>query len=182
MKAVICKEHGLPEKLELAMDWVEPSAGEHDVLIDVKAAGLNFPDVLMIQGKYQMQPEMPFIPGGECAGVVAAVGEKVSRFKVGDKVTGTVAKIASFGAFVSLDGDIDGLIHISQLSEDHVEKVKDVIKVADEIEARVIKVDKIERRSLDYAKIYRMAQAKARKPVTLPCATSNPAAIAAVWP
>jgi len=68
------------------------------------------------------------------------------RFKVGDLVKGTVAKIASFGAFVSLDGDIDGLIHISQLSEDHVEKVKDIIKVGDEIEARVIKVDKVERR------------------------------------
>jgi len=68
------------------------------------------------------------------------------RFKVGDVVKGTVAKIASFGAFVSLDGDIDGLIHISQLSEDHVEKVKDVIKVGDEVEARTIKVDKVERR------------------------------------
>ncbi|MEI6177734.1 MAG: 30S ribosomal protein S1, partial [Verrucomicrobiota bacterium] len=69
-----------------------------------------------------------------------------ARFKVGDLVKGTVAKIASFGAFVSLDGDIDGLIHISQLSEDHVEKVKDIIKVGEEIEARVIKVDKVERR------------------------------------
>lgn len=68
------------------------------------------------------------------------------RFKVGDLVKGTVAKIASFGAFVNLEGDIDGLIHISQLSEEHVEKVKDVIKVGDEIEARVIKVDKVERR------------------------------------
>jgi NADPH2:quinone reductase len=86
MKAVICREHGLPGKLELATDWPEPSVGAHDVLIDVKAAGLNFPDVLMIQGKYQYQPEMPFIPGGECSGVVAAVGAKVSRFKVGDKV------------------------------------------------------------------------------------------------
>ncbi len=86
MKAVVCKEHGLPDKLALVTDWPEPTVGEHDVLIDVKAAGLNFPDVLMIQGKYQMQPEMPFIPGGECAGVVAAVGAKVSRFKVGDKV------------------------------------------------------------------------------------------------
>jgi NADPH:quinone reductase len=86
MKAVVCKEHGLPDTLTLVTDWPEPTVGEHDVLIDVKAAGLNFPDVLMIQGKYQMQPEMPFIPGGECAGVVAAVGAKVSRFKVGDKV------------------------------------------------------------------------------------------------
>ena len=69
-----------------------------------------------------------------------------SRFKVGDLVSGSVAKIASFGAFVNLDGDIDGLIHISQLSEEHVERVKDVIKVGDEIKARVIKVDKVERR------------------------------------
>lgn len=69
-----------------------------------------------------------------------------NRFKVGDLVTGQVAKIASFGAFVNLDGDIDGLIHISQLSEEHVERVKDVIKVGDEIKARVIKVDKVERR------------------------------------
>ena len=69
-----------------------------------------------------------------------------SRFKVGDLVSGSVAKIASFGAFVNLDGDIDGLIHISQLSEEHVERVKDVIKVGDAIKARVIKVDKVERR------------------------------------
>ena len=68
------------------------------------------------------------------------------RCKVGDMVTGQVAKIASFGAFVNLDGDIDGLIHISQLSEDHVERVKDVIKVGDEITARGIKADSIERR------------------------------------
>ncbi len=68
------------------------------------------------------------------------------RFKVGDMVSGQVAKIASFGAFVNLNGDIDGLIHISQLSEEHVERVKDVIKVGDEITARVIKVDSIERR------------------------------------
>ncbi|MDO4409739.1 MAG: 30S ribosomal protein S1 [Akkermansia sp.] len=68
------------------------------------------------------------------------------HFKVGDIVSGQVAKIASFGAFVNLNGDIDGLIHISQLSEEHVERVKDVIKVGDEITARVIKVDSIERR------------------------------------
>ena len=69
-----------------------------------------------------------------------------NRFKVGDLVKGTVAKIASFGAFVQLEDDIDGLVHISQLSEDHVAKVKDVIKVGDDVEARVIKVDKVERR------------------------------------
>jgi len=68
------------------------------------------------------------------------------RFNVGDLVKGTVAKIASFGAFVELEDDIDGLVHISQLSEEHVSKVKDVVNVGDEVEARVIKVDKMERR------------------------------------
>ncbi len=69
-----------------------------------------------------------------------------NKFKVGDIVKGTVAKIASFGAFVQLQDDIDGLVHISQLSEDHVVRVKDVLKVGQEVEARVIKVDKVERR------------------------------------
>lgn len=69
-----------------------------------------------------------------------------TRFAVGDVVKGTVAKIASFGAFVQLQDAIDGLVHISQLSEEHVARVKDVIKVGDEVEARVIKVDKVERR------------------------------------
>lgn len=86
MKALVCKELGLADKLELVSDWAEPELGDHDVLINVKAAGLNFPDVLIIQGKYQIQPELPFIPGGECSGVVEAVGPKATRFKVGDKV------------------------------------------------------------------------------------------------
>ena len=86
MKALTCKEHGLADKLALVEDWPEPELGENDVLINVKAAGLNFPDVLMIQGKYQIQPDLPFIPGAECSGVVAAVGAKVSRYKVGDNV------------------------------------------------------------------------------------------------
>ena len=86
MQALVCREHGLPEKLDLVKDWPEPEVGEHDVLIGVKAAGLNFPDVLIIQGKYQFQPDLPFVPGGECAGEVLAVGDKVSRFKVGDRV------------------------------------------------------------------------------------------------
>ncbi|MGK0185079.1 MAG: small subunit ribosomal protein S1 [Verrucomicrobiales bacterium] len=68
------------------------------------------------------------------------------RFSVGDLVKGKVAKIASFGAFIQLEDDIDGLVHISQLSEEHVTRVKDVLKVGDDVEARVIKVDKVERR------------------------------------
>ena len=59
---------------------------------------------------------------------------------------GKISKIATFGAFVQLDGDIDGLVHISQISEDRVDKIKDHLKIGQEIEARVIKVDKAERR------------------------------------
>ena len=86
MKAVVCREHGLPDRLDLVDDWPSPEVGDNDVRIRVKAAGLNFPDVLIIQGKYQMQPELPFIPGGECAGVVEEVGAAVTRWKVGDEV------------------------------------------------------------------------------------------------
>jgi small subunit ribosomal protein S1 len=68
------------------------------------------------------------------------------KYKIGDLVKGKVSKLASFGAFVELQDDIDGLVHISQLSEDHVAKVKDVLKIGQEVEARVIKVDKVERR------------------------------------
>jgi small subunit ribosomal protein S1 len=68
------------------------------------------------------------------------------KYKIGDLVKGKVTKLASFGAFVQLQDDIDGLVHISQLSEEHVAKVKDVLKVGQEVEARVIKVDKLERR------------------------------------
>ena len=69
-----------------------------------------------------------------------------AHYKIGDIVKGKVSKIANFGAFIELSGGIDGLVHISQISENRVEKVKDVLKVGDEVEARVIKIDKVERR------------------------------------
>ena len=69
-----------------------------------------------------------------------------SHYKVGDLVKGEVTKIASFGAFIQLADEIDGLVHISQISEERVNKVKDVLKSGDEVEARVIKIDKVERR------------------------------------
>ncbi len=69
-----------------------------------------------------------------------------ANYKIGDMVKGKVSKIATFGAFIALDGDIDGLVHISQIAEDRVDKIKDYLKVGQEIEARVIKVDKAERR------------------------------------
>jgi len=69
-----------------------------------------------------------------------------TRFRIGDLVKGTVSKLTNFGAFVQLEDDIDGLVHISQISEERIDKVKDVLKIGSEVEARVIKVDKAERR------------------------------------
>jgi small subunit ribosomal protein S1 len=68
------------------------------------------------------------------------------RYKIGDLVTGKVSKVASFGAFIQLADEIDGLVHISQISNDRIEKVKEVLKIGQEVSARVIKVDKTERR------------------------------------
>lgn len=69
-----------------------------------------------------------------------------AHFKIGDMVKGKVSKITSYGAFVELDNDIDGLVHISQISEERVEKIKDVLNADDEVTARVIKIDKDDRR------------------------------------
>ena len=89
MKAVLCKAFGPPESLVLE-DVAEPVVGSDDVLVDVRAAALNFPDVLMIAGKYQMRPPFPFSPGAEVAGTVAATGANVSGFAPGDRVFGGV--------------------------------------------------------------------------------------------
>jgi len=85
MRAMICKEYGPPESLVLGELPRQP-LGPQDVRIKVHACGVNFPDTLIIQGKYQLKPEMPFAPGGEVAGEVIEVGEKVSNLKVGDRV------------------------------------------------------------------------------------------------
>ena len=69
-----------------------------------------------------------------------------THFKIGDVVQGKISKITSYGAFVELDNDIDSLVHISQISEEHIEKIKDVLNEGDEVTARVIKIDKDERR------------------------------------
>ena len=85
MKALQCTELGGPEKLSVNEIDDPVIAAEH-VIIDVKSASVNFPDVLMIQGLYQFQPPLPFTPGGESAGVISEVGEGVTDYKVGDKV------------------------------------------------------------------------------------------------
>ncbi len=86
MRALVCKELGTANQLSLENNWPDPVPGPKEVIVDVKAAGLNFPDTLIIAGKYQVQPELPFIPGAEAAGIVSAIGEQVSNVKVGDEV------------------------------------------------------------------------------------------------
>ena len=94
MKAVLCKTWGLPDTL-VVEDLPDVVPGPGQIAIDVQAAGVNFPDVLIIQNKYQFRPELPFTPGSELAGVIRAVGEGVSGFKPGDKVLAFVSQ----GAF-----------------------------------------------------------------------------------
>jgi NADPH2:quinone reductase len=86
MRAVICRELTGVSGLELVHDWPEPTPGPGEVVVDVKAAALNFPDLLMIQGLYQERPPLPFVVGTEMSGVVSAVGEGVTHLSVGERV------------------------------------------------------------------------------------------------
>ena len=103
MKALLCKAFGPAETLVLE-EVASPEPKKNEVLLDVHAAGVNFPDTLIIEGKYQFKPPFPFAPGGEAAGVVAAVGEKVSHVKPGDRVIaltgwGSFAEQVAVGAY-----------------------------------------------------------------------------------
>jgi NADPH2:quinone reductase len=94
MKAVLCKVYGPPESLAIE-EVPSPTPGQGEVAISVKAASVNFPDVLIIQNKYQVKPPLPFSPGSELAGVVKSVGAGVTAFKPGD----AVMAIIGYGAF-----------------------------------------------------------------------------------
>jgi NADPH2:quinone reductase len=85
MKAIICNQFGLPSKLEYG-EVSDPKPAKNQILIAVEACGINFPDALIIQNKYQFKPDLPFSPGGEVAGKVLALGEGVTQFQVGQSV------------------------------------------------------------------------------------------------
>src|SRR5215472_19054036 len=106
MKAVLCKEYGPPDKL--VFEDVEPlKPGKGQVVIGVKACGVNFPDTLIIQGKYQFKPPLPFSPGGEVAGIVKELGSGVEHVRVGDRVIAS----AAFGGYAEeFVADADTLV------------------------------------------------------------------------
>ena len=94
MKAVLCKQYGPPDSL-VVEELPSPRAGAGEVVVSVKAASVNFPDVLIIQNKYQFKPPLPFSPGSELAGVVKEVGAGVSHYRAGDQVMA----FTTYGAF-----------------------------------------------------------------------------------
>src|SRR5207244_11199162 len=94
MKAVVCKQYGPPESLSFD-DLPSPRPGGGDVVVSVRAASVNFPDVLIIQNKYQFKPPLPFSPGSELAGVVKEVGPGVTAVRPGDRVMA----FTTYGAF-----------------------------------------------------------------------------------
>ncbi len=94
MKAVLCRQYGPPESLTVE-EIAAPQPGAGEALVAVKAASVNFPDVLIIQNKYQVKPPLPFSPGAEMAGVVQSVGAGVTNVKPGDRVLG----LTTWGAF-----------------------------------------------------------------------------------
>ena len=94
MKAVLCKQYGPPESLTIE-ELPSPRPGPGEVAVSIKAASVNFPDVLIIQNKYQFKPPLPFSPGSELAGVVKEVGTGVSGWQAGDRVIA----FTTYGAF-----------------------------------------------------------------------------------
>ena len=113
MKAVSCKEYGPPESLVIE-DIPSPRPGKGQVVITVKACGVNFPDTLIIEGKYQFKPALPFSPGGEVSGIVKELGEGVNTVKVGDRVIaftgwgGFAEEVVTEAAkLIPIPGDID---------------------------------------------------------------------------
>ena len=89
MKAFLCKEFG-PVDSHTVEEIEDPVAGPGQVVVDIKATGISFPDVLIVQGLYQFKPPFPFSPGSEISGVVSSVGEGVTMHKVGDRVMGSI--------------------------------------------------------------------------------------------
>lgn len=101
MKAVVCNAFGPPENLTVE-DRPDPTPGPGELVVEVKAAAITFPDTLMLEDKYQFKVEPPYIPGGDLAGVVAAIGEGVDGWTVGDRVVGGLGTTGGYAELVAI--------------------------------------------------------------------------------
>ncbi len=120
MRAVLCKQFGPPE--DLVIDEVaDPTPGPGEVLIEVKAAPVTFPDTLMLEDKYQYKADLPYIPGGEVAGTVTAIGADVTGIEVGERV---VSLLADYGA-------VGGYAEFALAKENAVRKLPDGVGFAE---------------------------------------------------
>ena len=120
MRAVLCKQFGPPE--DLVIDEVaDPTPGPGEVLIEVKAAPVTFPDTLMLEDKYQYKADLPYIPGGEVAGTVTAIGADVTGIEVGERV---VSLLADYGA-------VGGYAEFAVAKENAVRKLPDGVGFAE---------------------------------------------------
>ncbi|MGI9603198.1 MAG: NADPH:quinone oxidoreductase family protein [Acidimicrobiales bacterium] len=96
-RAVVCRELGSEDRLDFVADWPDPEPQPGEVVVEVEAASVNFPETLVIRGEYQLRPDLPFVPGSECAGTIAQVGDGVDTWQVGDRVLAMLGT----GAFAS---------------------------------------------------------------------------------
>ena len=103
MRAIVCDAWGMPESLKV-LEVADPVAKAGEVVVRVLAAGVNFPDVLIIQKKYQLVPELPFTPGAEFAGEVLSVGEGVAGFEPGDRVA-ALCQVGAFAEQIAMPAD-----------------------------------------------------------------------------
>lgn len=103
MKAVFCEEFGLPENLKIG-ELPDPRPKENQVLIQIEVCGVSYPDLLIIQNKYQFKPELPFSPGGEVVGKITKVGEHVKELRIGDRVL-ALCRWGGFAEKVAVDSD-----------------------------------------------------------------------------
>jgi NADPH2:quinone reductase len=97
MKALVCKEFGPAKNLKVE-EMNEPIPNSDEVCIKVHAAGVNFPDILMVEGKYQVKPAFPFAPGAEAAGEIISIGENITKYKIGQRVIA----MTGHGAFAEI--------------------------------------------------------------------------------
>ena len=116
MRALVCQKYGLPKDLVLE-EKPTPLPGPKEVLVSVKSAAINFPDTLIIQGRYQYKPELPFVPGSDLAGIVKTVGVEVKSLKTGDEV------------FVIGEPRTDGWIDVLQFPILHIATTFDNYKI-----------------------------------------------------